>query len=194
MRIRPTIAAAVLTAALMPAPARADTLLIPYLGINFGGDSGKNFSEAVNAGTFNYGFAFAFMGAGIIGMETDFSFSPDFFGKTDAGGSSVFTWTANITVGMPFGGQTGFGIRPYGAVGAGGMRAAAEFDGISENNLTWDFGGGIFIFFGDRFGARVDLRYFRTFDDLELFGVEIVDEQPGKLDFTRATVGFVVRF
>src|SRR5262245_17984514 len=194
MFFRRTLAVLVTIIALAPSPARADTLLVPFWGVNFGGDSGKSFSDSFDAKRFNYGASFAFMGAGVFGLEADFSWSPDFFGKTDVGGSSVFTGTGNLILGVPFGGQHGFGIRPYAAVGAGLMRSSAEFEGVDQNSVTWDFGGGVILFFGTRTGVRFDIRYFRTFDDVELFGVEVIEDQPGKLDFTRTSIGFVVRF
>jgi hypothetical protein len=194
MKRRYTIAAMALAAALLPAAARADTLLIPFWGVNFGGDSGKDFSNAVDAKRYNYGGSFAFMGAGVFGIEGDFSYSPDFFGKSDVGGSSVLTGTGNLMLGIPFGGQQGFGIRPYGVVGLGVMKSSADFEEVDENSFTWDFGGGIALFFGTHFGMRFDFRYFRTFDDVEIFGVEVVEDQPGKLDFTRSSIGFIFRF
>ena len=51
----------------------------------------------------------------------------------------------------------------------------------------------MFLFFGTRTGIRFDVRYFQTFDDLEILGVTIA-ESPGKVDFTRASLGFVLRF
>jgi hypothetical protein len=185
-----------ITLMLTPAPARADTLLIPFMGVNFGGDSGKDFEGAFDASRFDWGASFAFMGGGIFGIEGDFAYSPDFFGKTDVGGSSLFTATGNVLIGIPFGGQQGFGIRPYGLGGVGVMHSSAEFGGVSgrdEDNVTWSAGGGVMLFFGTRVGIRGDLRYFRTFDDLEIFGVDIA-ESPGKLDFTRGSVGVVFRF
>lgn len=194
MRSRHAMAAVILTTTLMPAAAAADTLLIPFWGVNFGGDSGKNFSDAVDAKRYTFGGSFAFMGAGVFGIEGDFAYSPDFFGKSDLGGSSVFTGTGNLVFGIPFGGQSGFGIRPYAVAGLGIMKASADFEQVEENSFTWDFGGGIALFFSTHYGMRFDFRYFRTFDDVELFGVEVVDDQPGKLDFTRSSIGFVVRF
>ncbi len=185
-----------ITLTLTPAPARADTLLIPFMGVNFGGDSGKDFADAFDSSRFDWGASFAFMGGGIFGIEGDFAYSPDFFGKTDVGGSSLFTATGNLLIGIPFGGQQGFGIRPYGLGGVGVMHSSAEFGGVSgrdEDNVTWSAGGGVMLFFGTRVGIRGDLRYFRTFDDLEIFGVNIA-ESPGKLDFTRGSVGVVFRF
>jgi len=182
---------------LAPLPARADTLLIPFFGVNFGGDSGKEFSEAFDTSQFNWGASIAFMGAGVFGVEGDFGFSPDFYGKTATGGSSALTATGNLIVGIPFGGQQGFGVRPYGLVGAGVLTSSSDFGAgftdIDETSMTWSAGGGVLLFFGTRAGLRFDARYFRTFDDLEILGVSLA-QSPGKVDFTRGSVGFVFRF
>ena len=194
MTVRRILSAATMALALIPATARADTLLVPFWGINFGGDSGKNFSDAVDSSRYAYGARFTFMGGGVFGIEGDFGWSPDFFGKTDAGGSSVFTGTGNLVIGIPFGGQHGFGVRPYGVVGLGVMKSSAEFEQVEETSLTWGFGGGLSIFFSTHYGMQFDFRYFRTFDDVELFDIQVVEDQPGKLDFTRTSLGFVFRF
>ena len=182
---------------LVPVSARADTLFIPYFGVNFGGDSGKEFSEAFDTSQYNFGASLAFMGAGVFGVEADFGFSPDFYGKTEIGGSNAFTATGNLIIGIPFGGQKGFGVRPYGLVGAGLLTSKSDFGAgvaeIDENNVTWSAGGGVLIFFGTRAGIRGDVRYFRTFDDLEILGLPIA-QSPGKVDFTRGSLGFVLRF
>lgn len=191
------IVAALVAITLAPVPVRADVLLIPFFGVNFGGDSGKKFSEAVDSSQFNWGASIALMGAGVFGIEGDFGFSPDFYGKTDAGGSHLLTATGNLIVGIPFGGQQGFGIRPYGIVGAGLLTSKSDFGTgvaeIDENNVTWSAGGGVLLFFGTRAGIRFDARYFRTFDDLEILGIPIA-QSPGKIDFTRGSLGFVLRF
>jgi hypothetical protein len=191
------IATALVALTLAPVPARADVLLIPFFGVNFGGDSGKEFSEAFETSQYNWGASIAFMGGGVFGFEGDFGFSPDFYGKTEAGGSNAFTATGNLVLGIPFGGQQGFGVRPYGVVGAGLLKSASDFGAaitdIDESNVTWSAGGGVLLFFGTRAGMRFDVRYFRTFDDLEILGVAIA-QSPGKVDFTRGSLGFVLRF
>ena len=191
---RRLLAAALTAMAVTAGPARADTLIVPFWGVNFGGDSGKTLSSAFDAKRYNFGVSFSFMGAGVFGLEGDFSYSPDFFGRTDVGGSSIFTGTGNLILGIPFGGQQGFGIRPYALVGVGVMRASADFTQVEENSLTWDYGGGLALFFGTRVGVRFDFRYFRTFDDVEVFGVQLVEDSAGKLDFTRSSVGVLFRF
>jgi opacity protein-like surface antigen len=177
--------------------ARADGLFIPFIGWNFGGDSGGEFSDAVDASRLNWGVSLAWMGGGVIGFEGDFSYSPDFFGKTDLGGTSVWTAFGNVMLGIPFGGQQGFGIRPYGLVGIGAVRPdgdafATQFE-LSETKVGWDFGGGVLMFFTSHVGIRGDIRYFRTFQALDFLGIELEDG-PEKLDFTRGSIGFVVRF
>ena len=49
------------------------------------------------------------------------------------------------------------------------------------------------MFFTSHVGIRGDIRYFRTFEALEIVGINLADE-PGNLDFTRGSLGFVVRF
>src|SRR5688572_9602509 len=191
------IATALVAITLAPVPARADVLFTPFFGVNFGGDSGKEFSEAFETSQYNWGASIAFMGGGVFGFEGDFGFSPDFYGKTELGGSNAFTATGNLVLGIPFGGQQGFGVRPYGVVGAGLLTSKSDFGTavaeIDENNVTWSAGGGVLLFFGTRAGLRFDVRYFRTFDDLEILGVTLA-ESPGKVDFTRTSLGFVLRF
>jgi len=191
------IGAAIVAITLAPVSARADTLITPFFGVNFGGDAGKEFSDAFDTGQYNWGVSLAFMGGGVFGVEGDFGFSPDFYGKTDLGGSSVTTMTGNLVIGIPFGGQQGFGVRPYGVVGAGVLRSKSDFGTgvaeIDENDLTWSAGGGLLLFFGSNVGLRFDVRYFRTFDDLEILGIQLA-ESPGKVDFTRGSLGLVLRF
>jgi opacity protein-like surface antigen len=197
-RIYRTLIMAALLCGVSPATARADGLFIPYIGWNFGGDAGGEFSDAVDSSRLNWGASLAWMGGGVIGFEGDFGYSPDFFGKTDLGGSKVFTAFGNVMLGVPFGGQKGFGIRPYGVVGVGLVYAEGEaFETagreLNENKIGWDFGGGVMMFFTSHVGIRGDIRYFRTFEALDVFDIEI-ENGPGDLDFTRGSVGFVVRF
>ena len=201
MSILRTIVSTLLLLTLVPGAARADGLVIPFFGVNFGGDSGTEVSDATDAERFSWGASFAFMGGGVFGLEGDIGYSPDFFGETDAGGSSVLTVTGNLLIGIPFGGQTGFGIRPYGLVGAGIVRADGEaFElaeheelEVGENKAAWNFGGGVMMFFGTHVGIRGDVRYFRTFEAVEILDIEF-DEELGDLDFTRGSIGVVFRF
>ena len=196
MKIKHVILSALFALLLIPGRASADTLIIPFWGVNFGGDSGKTFTSAAESKQQTFGVSAAFFGGGVVGIEADFGYSPDFFGKTDAGGSSVTTMVGNVVLAVPFGGQKGFGVRPYGFAGVGLLRSSAEFPGVFDegdnNSLAWNTGGGVLLFFGDRYGLRFDIRYFKTFDDVDTSGGVI--EAPGKVDFTRGSFGFVFRF
>jgi opacity protein-like surface antigen len=196
MIVRRTVLAAMFLLALAPGRASADTLIVPFWGVNFGGDSGKSFSSAAESKQQTFGASASFFGGGVIGIEADFGYSPDFFGKTDAGGSSVLTMMGNVQLAVPFGGQKGFGVRPYGLAGVGLLRSSADFPGLfdegDQNSVAWNVGGGVLVFFGNSFGVRFDIRYFQAFDDLDTSGSVI--DAPGKVDFTRGSLGFVFRF
>jgi len=178
-----------------PGVATADGLLIPFAGINFGGDSGKELQDAIDAGRLNWGVSLGYMGGGVFGLEGDFSYSPDFLGKSDLGGSSAMSVMGNLLLGVPFGGQSGFGVRPYGVVGVGVVRTKVDAFGVLEidnNKAAWNFGGGVLMFFGP-VGVRADLRYFRTFGAIDVLDLDVLD-RVGSVDFARASAGFVMRF
>ena len=48
------------------------------------------------------------------------------------------------------------------------------------------------IFFGSHVGIRGDLRYFRTFGDVEFGPIELSDTDA--VDYARASLGLVLRF
>jgi hypothetical protein len=183
--------------AFTPGVARADFLIVPFFGVNFGGDSGKNLADSAEASRYNWGASFAWMGAGVFGVEGDIGYSNDFFGKTDTGGSNVLTMSGNLLLGIPFGGQQGFGVRPYGVVGVGLVRPEGDAfpasEAFGDNHVAWNSGGGLFVFFTSRVGIRADVRYFRTFEPVDLFDID-ANEESGDLDFTRGSIGFVLRF
>src|SRR5881394_2949111 len=84
------------------APARADGFVNPWAGVQFGSN--------VDNGRGAFGVTAGGMGAGIIGGEVDFGYSPSFFGtKTDFGNNSVINLMGNVIVGVPIGGTHGAG-------------------------------------------------------------------------------------
>lgn len=170
-------------------------MFVPFIGVNFAGNSGNELSRAIDVERFDWGASFAFMGGGILGIEADIAHSPDFFGRTDIGGSSVLTATGNLLIGIPIGGQTGVGFRPYVLAGLGAIRSKIDAFGdiprLENTKAAWDFGGGAMFFFGTHVGLRADLRYFRTFSALDL--IDVIDRR-GRLDFARASTGLILRF
>jgi opacity protein-like surface antigen len=197
MHLWRTLGMGLLVVTLSPAIARADGFIVPFAGVNFGGNAGKeDFGDAADAERFNFGVSLGWMGGGVFGFEADFAYSPDFYGETDLGGSGVTSFMGNLLVGVPFGGQQGFGIRPFGLVGIGVLRSDLEgFDdviGFDNNEVAWNFGGGLMFFFSSHVGIRGDVRYFRTFDAIDFGFINIAEEE--NIDFARGAVGLVIRF
>jgi len=197
MSFRRMLVAGFLFVVLTPAAARADGFIVPFIGANFGGDAGQSLGDGVDAKRVDWGASFGWMGGGVFGLEGDIGYSKDFYGKSDIGGSSVLSLAGNLLLGIPFGGQKGFGIRPYGLVGIGVLRSDLEsfqeLIGFDNSELTWDFGGGVMIFFAQHVGIRGDVRYFRTFGAVD-FGPFNLADSINNVDYARGSVGLVLRF
>jgi hypothetical protein len=201
-----TSALALMVFAAAPAKASADWLFTPYFGMNWGGTAGFNQSGADFEDDFerqmNFGASLAWMGAGVLGFEVDFGYAPNFFQNTvgeddfEFGDSNVTTFMANLKVGVPFGGQSGGGIRPYASGGLGLIKSRIDdADDLFELNSTdWglNIGGGVAGFFSDNIGLQGDVRYFRSLQDNEPDNE--FDLALGSFSFWRGTVGLVFRF
>ena len=200
-----SVAVAGLMLAATPTRATADWLFTPFVGANFGGnadfgefdDFDDEFERRVDLGA-----TIGWMGAGIVGFEVDFGWSPNFFENTlgpgdfEFGDNNVTTLMGNVLVGVPVGGQTGPGIRPYASGGLGLIRTHVDgggfFDDLDSNDLGFNVGAGVHGFFNDNIGLRGDIRYFRSLQDDEpddAFDLALSD-----FDFWRATVGLTFRF
>ena len=82
----------------VPTSARAEGLCQPVGRVQFGSD--------VQNGRGGFGVNAGGMGAGIIGGEVGFGFSPSFFGtKNDFGNNTVLDLMGNVIVGVPIGGH-----------------------------------------------------------------------------------------
>ena len=187
----------------LPAPASADWLFTPFVGMNWGGaatfgDFGDYGDEFERRGT--YGASLTYAGGGVMGFEIDFGWAPNFFENTtgesdfEFGENNVTTFMANLTFG---GGQPGGGVRPYVTGGAGliKIRATHARDLFDVQSTDWGFnlGAGIAGFFSDNAGLRMDLRYFRSLKDDEP-GDDDLDVGLSDFRFWRGSVGLMVRF
>lgn len=186
----------------VPCPALADGYFVPY----YGKITGAPREDVRTGDPAGFGGSFGWMRGGIFGFETDISFSPDFFGDSDSlliGDNSMTTWMGNAILGIPFGGQRGFGVRPYAVGGFGGFRQRIEnvtgLIGFSNTNWGYDVGGGVFVYFTNNFGLRGDVRYFKTTFDvndvIDLVGIDFdLNGDEVDVDFTRYTVGLSLRW
>lgn len=186
--IRALVVAAATLAVFAPAQARADGFVIPFAGVNFG-------NKPVEGNHSNWGVSAGGMGGGIIGGEVDFGWAPNIFEESVP--NRVITLTGNLIVGIPVGGQSGPGLRPYLVGGVGYMHshqdASPGFAALNGNDFGFDLGGGVMGFFADHVGLRGDLRYFRNVTS-DLFDSDSNPElKLGALDFWRATIGLVIR-
>lgn len=183
------VALAVLLLALTSAPARADGFIVPFVGINFGGDSGNcpsltNCKEKRR----NFGVSLGSMGPA-FGFEEDISYAKNFFGDTPGTANSVLSLMSNLIIGPGVG-----PVRPYILAGVGLIRPhvsslTGSLTSLEKNAIGYDIGGGVTGMFGSHVGIRGDLRRFHTFQDLNL---PIFDEQ--RLDFWRGSLGLALEF
>lgn len=190
VRLLASTTTALLFLMLSAAPARADWLLTPFLGVTFGGATDNQHPT--------YGGSIAWMGAGVVGVEVDASFVPDLLDADDGVNldirdSNASTLMANLIVGAPLGAP---GVRPYVSGGMGLIRTSVSdlnnlFD-IDENSFGVNIGAGVMAFVRQNFGLRGDLRYFRRIQDSD--PREGIDLDFGGFDFWRATVGATFRF
>lgn len=205
MRVRMLFMISALTIALLPASASADWLFTPYLGANFGGDANfgafNDFEDEVER-RMDFGASLGWMGSGVVGLEVDFGYSPNFFqdttgpGNFEFGDSNVTTLMGNVIVGIPIGGQSGPGFRPYGSAGLGLIRSnitgTTFFNDLTTNDFGVNIGGGATGFFSDNVGLRGDLRYFRSLQDNAPNGT--LDLGLSNFDFWRGTLGVTFRW
>ena len=177
--------------ALAPAAAHAEGYIAPWASAN--GGSGFDNGRA------GFGLDVGGMGAGIIGGELDFGYSPSFFGtNNDFGHNTVINLMPNLIVGIPIGGTHGAGVRPFVTAGAGWLRT--QIDGgtlanvsSSNNQWGWDAGAGLMGYFNDHFGLRGDVKYIRGFENLQT-GNQVIDlGGSNQLHFWRADIGVVIR-
>ena len=205
-RILSTGLLAIMLSAFAPAKASADWLFTPFIGMNFGGsarfaDAFGDFEDEFESRV-DFGATLAWMGAGIAGFEIDFGYSPNFFENTEGdadfefGDNNLTTLMGNLVIGIPIGGQSGLGIRPYASGGLGLIRSRIEdpedlFD-VSSNDWGFNVGAGVNGFFSDNVGIRGDIRYFRSLRDNE--PDDEFDVALGSLHFWRGSVGITFRF
>jgi hypothetical protein len=199
MRRRLSMTIAALALAIAPSVAWADGYFVPFIGANFGGDVGRPLRETVDErNRLAWGFGVGGMAGGIFGAEFDFGYTHNFYASngTFVTKSNLITAMPALVIGIPVGGQSGPGIRPYVLAGAGLLRRDLDFttiDTLSRNDWGYTVGGGVMGYFSDRVGLRGDLRYFRNFkvDDIDITGV---DFERGTFNFGRASLGVLFRF
>jgi opacity protein-like surface antigen len=191
--LRRSVMTGALLVLLAASSAHADWLFAPNIGTTFGGDAGGR--EHLT-----YGASIGWMGAGIFGFEADLQYTPEFFEANDedidfVDNSNVLTFMGNAIIGIPVGGQTGRGFRPFALAGIGLVQSqqesADEVFEFDNSEFGFNVGAGAMGFFTDHVGLRGDVRYVRSFatadDNLTTIGV-------GDFEFWRTNVGVTFRW
>lgn len=199
--LRPLLAAALV---FVPTHAHADGFLSPWVGWAFG--SGVGITDGVpplttDDGQTLVGISAGGMSKGIIGAEVDFGYGRSFFGDTTLyGDNAVTTLMADVIVGVPIGGSHGAGIRPYVTGGLGLLHSHVAGGRLSvpapsSDGLGWNVGGGMIGYFSKHVGARADLRYFRSINEMDIgFFLGSRDRDTfNTLQLWRASVGVILR-
>jgi len=197
---------AMLAFAAAPGRASADWYITPFIGGNVGGNAnfgGNNSFDDEVERRLDVGASLGWMGKGIAGFELDYGWSPNFFQNTTGGGNFVFgdsnvtTLMGNLVIGIPIGGQTGGGVRPYVTGGAGLLRSnisgSTFFNDLHTSDWGMNVGGGVHGYFNDHVGMRGDLRYFRLLQDNSPSSNSL-DLSLASFNFWRASVGMTFRF
>jgi hypothetical protein len=173
---------------LWAAPARADFLICPGIGIAAGGivRDGAKPTYTAQIGLFGTGAP--------VGFELDYGYTMKARGghHTD----NFRTLGAAVLIAVPRIGSDRW--RPYVAVGGGVIGAVSRVrhlyafgsDEVEASGVA-GIGGGLFGFLSSHVGIRVDARYFRALidDEGDHGGGETVSPH-----FIRASAGLVIRF
>ena len=200
MRIRCGIVLAVLAVVCTAAPAQAQWVVSPYLGINLGGDA--EFRRGGPGGSVGYF-------GGRLGFEFDVQRYHHFFKDKNVElvpnncapgvvaipcidlNTDAWSFMGNVVAPIR---SKGAKWRPYGTAGFGVIHAWIEgpddqYD-IGQNNPAFNIGGGVVYSLNDRVGFRGDLKYVRAFvDESNREGGYFKD-----YGFVHATFGVTLRF
>jgi opacity protein-like surface antigen len=175
--------------ALTPTSASAQGFISPFIGFDYGGNSGCPTATDCEDKNSTIGVAGGKLGA-IAGAEVEFGYARDFFGEAPGVESNVLTLMTNVIVGPKIG-----AIRPYVLGGVGLIKSRVELTAgsilDSNSDFGWNIGGGVMLMFGEHIGVRGDIRRFKSFSDLDVLGFSLSDE---KLTFNRASAGLVLAF
>jgi hypothetical protein len=186
----------------LPAKAGAEWQLAPFIGWTFHTNT-TLFDPAFGTEEthWNFGTGLTLLGAGPVGVEALFVYTPSLFGGGE--GSVVSTSRSialmgNVVLTTPRSWNE-YGLRPFVSGGLGLLHAGREdlSDVLRSHNIVgMNVGGGAVGFLSNSTGLRFDLRYFRHLQPVEVDDEEEVVDSfgPVELSYWTASVGVVFRF
>jgi hypothetical protein len=183
----------------LPARAAAEWQFAPFVGWTFQIDTTlADFGQGRDDVHWTFGGAATLLGAGPVGIEGLFDYTPGFFGGgpgTVVSQSRSIALMANAVLTVPRSWNE-YGLRPFVSGGLGLMDAKSE-DAITgvllvdQTLLAFNVGGGAVGFLSERTGLRFDLRYFRHLKPLAQEGESFGDI---RLSHWTGTIGVVFKY
>jgi opacity protein-like surface antigen len=186
------LSVAVIVSAGAATNAAAEGFISPFIGYNFSGDSGCPEITNCNDKRIDWGTSFGALGS-LVGFEAEIGYTKNFFGESVGQTSNVLTFMGNFMLAPKIG-----PVQPYGVIGIGLIRTTVEATATSTSNdnnqIGWDGGGGLMVFFGQHVGIRGDIRYFHSFQVLDLSNIPFLPLTEKKLDYGRFAGAVVFKF
>ena len=173
----------------LPCAAEAQGFISPSVGYNFGGDAGCRSATDCRDKNWNWGGSMGALGS-VVGFEAELTYEGEFTGDRP-NRTSVTTLMGNFMLAPKIS-----IVQPYGLVGIGAIRTGAETTPgtrESETQAGWTLGGGLLLFVHKHVGLKGDVRYYHSFEALDLLGIDLGRDN-NKVDFGRAGFGLLFKF
>lgn len=188
-RWRLSAAAAAWLIVAVPHGAQAQGFISPSLGYNFAGDAGCRSATDCRDKNWNWGGSMGALGS-VVGFEVELTYAGEFTGDRP-NPTSVTTLMGNFMLAPRIS-----ILQPYGLVGIGAIRTRAG--GIvdapdSKSQAGWTIGAGLLVFVQKHVGLKGDVRYYHSFEALDLLGIDLARDQ-NKVDFGRVGFGVLFKF
>lgn len=185
----------------LPSRADAEWQLAPFIGWTFHTNTTLTDPAFGTEEThWNFGTAVTLLGAGPVGVEALFAYTPGLFGGgegTVVSASRSIALMGNVVLTTPRSWNE-YGLRPFVSGGLGLLHAGREdLAGALRNHniMGFNIGGGAVGFLSNSTGLRFDLRYFRHLKPVSVADDEVVDSFGDvELSYWTGTVGVVFRF
>lgn len=194
------VAAVVAAALAIPAPARADIFVAPFVGLKFKGDTNElDLGNGAKDAKLSVGLSGVILSDKGIGAEAEVGYNPRFFERGDeladdlVTRSGVTTLFGNLMLALPVS-ITRESLRPYAVAGLGWIHASANdsigFNAVSNDFLGLALGGGAIGFVTATTGLRFDVRYLKSISSGD---ISTVNQESARISFWRASIGVVFR-
>lgn len=177
----------VVLVAVVPRSAHAQGFIGFSYGYNFGGDAGCRTATDCRNKNWNWGGSLGALGP-VVGFEAELTYEGEFTGDRPSR-TSVTTVMGNFMVAPKI-----TIVQPYGLVGLGAIRTKVRDTSDSQNQIGWTIGGGMIVYVQQHVGLKGDVRYYHSFQALDLLGIDLTGLERNKIDFGRAGFGVIFKF